>query len=149
MGNRHNRKQARHRPMRRRHQLQQQQQLQQQSFMQSECCMQPCAFMPQLPLPPTSTWSKPWDVRPSQRQSYSNAPFVSGHFYSTGIYRHQIAVDTNRSLRNFRQNDCSARDRHFFGGEEGEGPESEADAQLKGRMLDVVLGLFDGIDYED
>lgn len=39
------------------------------------------------------------------------------------------------------------RDRRIFGGGEG-GSEEEEDG-LKAPMLDVVLGLFDGLDYDD
>ena len=38
-----------------------------------------------------------------------------------------------------------ARERRIFGGEGG-GLEDDA---LKGPMLDVVLGLFNGLDYDD
>jgi len=40
---------------------------------------------------------------------------------------------------------AEARERRIFGGEEGEGDSEE----LCGPMLDVVLGLFDGMDYDD
>lgn len=38
------------------------------------------------------------------------------------------------------------RDKRMFGGEDGD---SESALELRGPMLDVVLGLFDGIDYDD
>ncbi len=41
--------------------------------------------------------------------------------------------------------DAVSRERRIFGGVDGD---SEA-TDLRGRMLDVVLGLFDGIDYDD
>ena len=40
----------------------------------------------------------------------------------------------------------AARERRIFGGEEGE---VEDGTDLKGQMLDVVLGLFNGMDYDD
>lgn len=43
---------------------------------------------------------------------------------------------------------AAARERRIFGGENGE-TESEEEADLKGPMLDVVLGLFDGLDYDE
>ena len=43
------------------------------------------------------------------------------------------------------QEDARLRDVRIFGGDE-----NEIDAtDLKGPMLDVVLGLFDGLDYDD
>jgi hypothetical protein len=38
-----------------------------------------------------------------------------------------------------------AREARIFGGEEGE----KEDTDLRGPMLDVVLGLFNGLDYDD
>jgi len=40
---------------------------------------------------------------------------------------------------------AAARDRRIFGGLDGE----DESADLRGAMMDVVLGLFNGIDYDD
>ena len=50
----------------------------------------------------------------------------------------------SRSAR--KQEDAVSRDLRIFGGLEGE-PELSSD--LRGPMLDVVLGLFNGMDYDD
>lgn len=64
------------------------------------------------------------------------------------------ADPTTGSLRSFtppRETRCTAEDAQYremriFGGL----PEDEHDSSdLRGPMLDVVLSLFDGIDYED
>lgn len=39
-----------------------------------------------------------------------------------------------------------SRDRRIFGGDEDE---TQSAMELRGPMLDVVLGLFNGIDYDD
>ena len=44
--------------------------------------------------------------------------------------------------------DNESRDRRFFGGTTDDDEDDDA-PDLRGAMLDVVLGLFDGIDYED
>ncbi len=41
-----------------------------------------------------------------------------------------------------------ARDRRIFGGGDA-AEQAENDMDLRGPMLEVVLGLFDGLDYEE
>lgn len=45
-----------------------------------------------------------------------------------------------------RHESATARDRRLFGGEDDD---TASALDLRGPMLDVVLGLFDGIDYDD
>ena len=40
----------------------------------------------------------------------------------------------------------NSRDRRIFGGDDDD---SQSARDLRGPMLDVVLGLFNGIDYDD
>ncbi|KAK5163448.1 uncharacterized protein LTR77_010630 [Saxophila tyrrhenica] len=47
----------------------------------------------------------------------------------------------------FKKEDPSTRDLRIFGGTEDERNANATD--LRGAMLDVVLGLFDGVDYDD
>lgn len=44
-----------------------------------------------------------------------------------------------------REEDSLARDLRIFGGDRDEASTTD----LRGPMLDVVLGLFDGLDYDD
>ena len=44
-----------------------------------------------------------------------------------------------------RREDSFSRDIRIFGGVEDE----QSATDLRGPMLDVVLGLFDGLDYDD
>lgn len=74
----------------------------------------------------------------SIRYSYAS-PKQTTFRHPSGIYR---SVPTN--CRD-REDDARSRDLRIFGGEEGESEESD----LRGPMLDVVLGLFDGVDYDD
>lgn len=54
------------------------------------------------------------------------------------------------SKQNAWSEDAATRDIRIFGGSAEDGDdESEQEVDLRGRMLDVVLGLFDGIDYDD
>ena len=48
--------------------------------------------------------------------------------------------------RFIRQESAASRDRRIFGGVEDD---SESAKELCGPMLDVVLGLFSGVDYDD
>lgn len=58
-----------------------------------------------------------------------------------------LAVDScNHNNIVTKPEDDAMRDRRFFGGDEED--EGNTD-DLRGAMLDVVLGLFDGVDYED
>jgi hypothetical protein len=41
---------------------------------------------------------------------------------------------------------AASRDRRIFGGDDDE---TRSALELRGPMLDVVLGLFNGIDYDD
>jgi hypothetical protein len=49
------------------------------------------------------------------------------------------------ATKDFSPLESAKRDCRFFGGLEGE----EDTMNLRARMLDVVLGLFNGLDYDD
>ena len=48
----------------------------------------------------------------------------------------------SQEIHGAKPDDLGARERRVFGGVEGEGE----DEDLKGRMLDVVVALFKGVD---
>lgn len=53
---------------------------------------------------------------------------------------------TSQRYNNVMEESVEARDRRIFGGDEDE---TQSAMELRGPMLDVVLGLFNGIDYDD
>lgn len=58
-------------------------------------------------------------------------------------------TNTSRSAslpRLLREESAESRERRIFGGEDSDTASAKA---LSGPMLDVVLGLFDGLDYDD
>ncbi|KAF2158680.1 hypothetical protein M409DRAFT_61461 [Zasmidium cellare ATCC 36951] len=80
----------------------------------------------------------------SQRSGTSpttdNTPFKSKTMSTSGT------MWSTNLPRLLRQESAESRERRIFGGEDGDTASAKA---LKGAMLDVVLGLFDGVDYED
>ena len=119
MGQRHNRKRVRHRPNRARKHLE-----------LATSSLQPLPYL----TTPTAL---------SIRYSYNQPSRCSKQISSRS--------PTTSSRSSFSSSTCSreenaiARDLRIFGGLENE-PDS---TDLRGPMLDVVLGLFNGLDYED
>ena len=61
--------------------------------------------------------------------------------------KHMLAPTTKQPLRLLlREESATTRDKRMFGGEDDD---TESAMELRGPMLDVVLGLFNGIDYDD
>ena len=123
MGQRQNRKRVRHRPNR--------------SRKHSEDRMQP------LPVPTSQLYPTAMSVR------YSYAPPIP-QIKQTTPADPQLHAAQKKSIPSKRPNciqeDPMSRDFRVFGGL----PDDQLEASdLRGRMLDVVLGLFDGIDYDD
>lgn len=83
-----------------------------------------CADEARIDAPTTSMSWKTWRT--------SSPPRQTGHFSA----KHGLS-DTREDL--------TERDMRIFGGSRGESGGDE----LKAPMLDVVLGLFDGLDYDD
>lgn len=52
----------------------------------------------------------------------------------------------NRPMSSTQAESAKSRDRRIFG---GDGDETQSALELRGPMLDIVLGLFNGIDYDD
>ena len=123
MGQRHNRKRVRHRPNRARRGME----------------LEPS------PIQPTITQFSSMPTALSVRYSYAPAPHAPVQ---------TSKQSTNSSLRQSkpgiaysqcREENALSRDLRIFGGLEHELQSSD----LRGPMLDVVLGLFNGIDYDD
>lgn len=61
--------------------------------------------------------------------------------------QHMLAPTTKQQQpRLVREESATTRDKRVFGGEDDD---TESAMELRGPMLDVVLGLFNGIDYDD
>lgn len=120
MGQRQNRKRIRHRPLR-----------------ASRLSLQPMPFQP-MPFLASTTTMTPTVM--SVRYSYASPRSRSDQSSSDT----DSSTCSSQSLA--REEDPLSRDLRIFGG----GMEDEAGAtDLRGPMLDVVLGLFDGLDYDD
>lgn len=79
----------------------------------------------------------------SIRYSYNQALPSNGIILSRRLGPHTSVSSLSHTPAS--QEDSCERDRRIFGGEEGESEVSD----LRGPMLDVVLGLFNGVDYDD
>jgi hypothetical protein len=123
MGQRQNRKRVRHRPNRsRKHSANRLPLSTSQSQSQS--------------FPPTAM---------SVRYSYV-PPFAQPKQFSRRPKSDEFAYPTSTADSDCRREDAYSRDLRVFGGL----PEDQHElSDLRGPMLDVVLGLFDGIDYDD
>jgi hypothetical protein len=88
---------------------------------------------------------------PIQPSSFVSAPTAMSIRYSYAPSRPSFSRSTSytttssKSMSRYREEDAQSRDRRIFGGVEGE----QESTDLRGQMLDVVLGLFDGVDYDD
>lgn len=108
MGDRHNRKRIRHRPVRR----------------QRLCTLPPSSDIHD---PTTNTTTLP----PTPSSRWHPPPPTA----TKPLHRREKFPETPRALA-----------RRIFGGAQDDG---EDDEELCGHMLDVVLGLFGGVDYID
>jgi hypothetical protein len=140
MGQRDNRKRVRHRPNRFVRKQQMQQSFQLCSNHQTATSSHPAMANSTRPFPasfPTSFSTTPMAI--SMRYSYA-AP--STYTPSTQMFRPSSPCS---SVSSTPHEDALSRDLRIFGGVEDEGSETD----LRAQMLDVVLGLFDGLDYDD
>lgn len=121
MGQRQNRKRVRHRPNRQRK---------------------------YVTLPPQPIQPNPFSTAPtalSIRYSYApNSTFSKSSLSRTPSLTSCSSKASSISSR-LSQEDAQSRDIRIFGGLENEVEATD----LRGPMLDVVLGLFNGIDYDD
>ena len=124
MGQRQNRKRVRHRPNRQRKYIN----LPPQPIQPNPFATNPTALSIRYSYAQNSTFSKP----NLSRMPSSNSGSISAPSKSSAASRSS-------------QEDAKSRDIRIFGGVENE-PDS---TDLRGPMLDVVLGLFNGIDYDD
>lgn len=123
MGPRQNRKRIRHRPSRAKKQE-----------------LQPSPFQPG----PLLSGSQPLAPTRTIRWSYAEAARAASIIISPSWSSTRRTLQANTTTKGFRES-AEARELRIFGGEEGE----RGGKELCGPMLDVVLGLFNGIDYED
>lgn len=114
MGQRHNRKRIRHRPM-------------------SRSYHSITSFMPTTEATATSSWALQYFLLP---QSTMRIDVSSPAFTETAYTPPKL----------LKQESANSRDRRIFGGVD---EDTESAKNLCGPMLDVVLGLFNGIDYDD
>lgn len=126
MGQRQNRKRVRHRPNRQRKYIN----LPPQPIQPNPFAMIPTAWSIRYSYAPNSTSSKTTLSRMSSPSAFSHS---------------SVSSSTSSTLGGSRQEDAKSRDIRIFGGLENE----HDSADLRGPMLDVVLGLLNGIDYDD
>lgn len=74
---------------------------------------------------------------------YHNNAFTSTHFLN---YPGPSSHTSTQSRSLAVEESAESRDRRIFGGDDDE---TQSAMELRGPMLDVVLGLFNGIDYDD
>lgn len=113
MGQRHNRKRIRHRPM-------------------SRSYHSITSFMPTTEATATLSWAAPYFILPKTVELNITSPTHMETGYSAPKLLEQESADS--------------RDRRIFGGVD---EDTESAKDLCGPMLDVVLGLFNGVDYDD
>lgn len=81
----------------------------------------------------------------SVRYSYISAAQLPNQVSSKSSVSSIHSSRSSSTFSTWRHEDPVSRDLRVFGGLENETESSD----LRGPMLDVVLGLFDGIDYDD
>lgn len=114
MGQRHNRKRIRHRPM-------------------SRSYRSITSLMPATEATATSSWAL----------QHFSLPQATMRINVASLAFRETACTLPKLLQ---QESANSRDRRIFGGVD---EDTESAKNLCGPMLDVVLGLFNGIDYDD
>lgn len=81
----------------------------------------------------------------SRRLQANTTYHETPHDY-TALPKHMLAPTTKQLPQLSREESATTLDKRMFGGEDDD---TASAMELRGPMLQVVLGLFNGIDYDD